>query len=301
MKQYFYPIFILLGLLLGQSFPFYALALSKWAFIVLFVLLSINLITIDLKFKSILNYNSTDFYFLFFSYLFIPALVYILATIFQLPYSLKLGFFMTALAPMAIITPQFLSQQNEKQLALKQILGSTFLFPLYFSLMSFLFFNKLVKFNILSIILDSLILTIFPFILIYFTKKYLSKRFDWLLSPIGRSVPLLNMLLIGVLCFIFVGSSYLKNDLHQLRTWHWVAITAFALFQDFGVFWLSKKFNFSRPYSIAVSMKNVPFVGLFSLLFFPQALVTIISILVAHVLLISFHSFNLKKESLSIN
>ncbi|TDP54150.1 putative Na+-dependent transporter [Bacteriovorax stolpii] len=301
MRQLFYPTFVLIGILLGWSFPFYALAFSKWAFVVLFILLSINMISVDLKIKSIFNYNSTDFYFIFFSYFFIPALVFTSAHFLNVAHTLKLGFFITGLAPLAIITPQFLSEQDKKQLALKHILSSTFLFPLYFSIMVYCFFNQMIKVDILSIILDSLLLTILPILLVFSFKKIFKKSSDQLIKKVGQGLPLINMLLIGILSFIFVGSSYLKNDLHHFMTQDWIAIICFAVFQDFGVFFLAKLFKFPKAYAIAVSMKNVPFVGIFALLFFPQALIAIISILVVHIFLIFFHSLNQKSQSPSTN
>lgn len=301
MRYYIYPIFILIGVMMGSLFPFYALSMARWSFLFLFILLLINLFPVSLKLKTILEFRKTDLYFIFFSYFFIPSLVYIVATIFQLGQSLKLGFFMTNLAPFAIITPQFMQRNDDKITALRQILTATFIFPLYFSLMLFLFFPKIVKFNILSIAQDSILLTVLPVIIIGLFTLFFNNIKIKIQDKIGSILPLLNMVIIGILSFIFVGSSYLKNDLHAFTRFDWIAIIALALFQDFGTYYLAGFFKFSETYKIVLSMKNVPFIGIFALIFFPQALFPTIMILLVHTLLVIFHSHKFKKQLLNLN
>lgn len=291
MRHYLYPFFIFAGLALGWIFPFYALSLSRWAFLFLFILLLINIFPVDLKLKSIIEYKSKEYYFVFFSYFFLPALVYIIAYTCKINQSLMLGFFLTTLAPLAIITPQFLKSNADKMIALRLILTSTFLFPIYFTVMLFLFFPKMVKFNSMSIIQDSFILTSAPLLIVLLLNKYFIRQKEIFLKRTVRFLPVLNMVILGILCFIFVGSSFLKNDMSSFTLMDWVAIFILALFQDFGVYFISRYLEFEKTFRVCISMKNVAFIGTFSLIFFPKALLPTIAILVAHVFLILYFSF----------
>lgn len=301
MRYYLYPIFILIGVILGNLFPFYALSTSRWSFLFLFVLLLLNIFPIKMSLKTVLQLTKADIYFLSFSYFFIPSLVFILCLVLQAPQSLKLGFFMTNLAPFAIITPQFMPDNKDKVAALRQILVSTFTFPLYFALMLFLFFPSIINIKILPIAQDSLILTVLPLMIIFLLNFYFPKIKDDIQKKISPALPVLNMIIIGILSFIFVGSSYLKNETGNFGSYDWIIIITLALFQDFGTYFLAKFFDFSETYRIVLSMKNVPFVGIFALVFFPQALFPTIMILIVHILLVLFHSFNFQRQKLNLN
>ena len=301
MRNYLYPLFIFIGLALGWLFPFYALSLSRWAFLFLFFLLVLNIFPVDLKLKSILTYNQQDRYFIFFSYFFIPSFVYTISLFLKINESIRLGFFMTALAPFAIVAPQFLNSNTDKQLALKHILTSTFLFPIYFTFMIFLFFPKNVQFNIVSIILDSFILTALPIFLILIFNHFFARQKIKIQKKINQFLPILNMLILGTLSFIFIGSSFLKNDISNFTLLDWIAVVCLAFFQDFGVYAISKFFNFEAAYRTTISMKNVAFVGTFALIFYPKALLPTIAILVAHAVLFLYFSFNQREKSHLIN
>ena len=296
MRLYIYPFFILLGVFLGWLFPFYALILSRWSFLFLIILLLLNMLPVNLKLSTMLNCTKKDFYFLFFSYFFIPSLIFLFATLFNIKHSITMGFFLTSLAPFAIVTPQFMKDNDQKLVALRQIVIATFTFPAYFTLMLFLFFTKTIKFNIFSIVKDSLLLTLLPILFIYIVNFFFKELKQKVHSYLENALPMLNMLIIGVLSFMFVGSSYLKNDITLYTEYDWVAIISLALFQDFGTYYIAKFFDLSETYRIILSMKNVPFVGIFALIFFPQALVATMAILIIHTLLILFHSFNFRKQ-----
>lgn len=296
MRLYIYPLFILIGVFFGWLFPFYALTLSRWSFLFLVILLLLNMFPVNLKPSTVLNYTKKDFYFLFFAYFFIPSLVFVFANMFKVRHSIVMGFFMTSLAPFAIVTPQFMKSNDQKLMALRQIITSTYLFPIYFTLMLFLFYTKTIKFSIFAIAKDSLLLTLLPILLIFIFNFFFKDLKTKIQSSVENTLPILNMLIIGILSFIFVGSSYLKNDFNIYYYNDWIAIISLALFQDFGTYYIAKYFDLSKTYRTVLSMKNVPFVGIFALIFFPQALVPTISILIVHSLLILFHSFNFRKQ-----
>lgn len=301
MRNYLYPLFIFIGLALGWLFPFYALSLSRWAFLFLFFLLVLNIFPVELKLKSILTHNQKDRYFIFFSYFFLPSFVYVISLFLKTNESIRLGFFMTALAPFAIIAPQFLKAGPDKQLALKHILTSTFLFPIYFTFMLFLFFPKNIQFNIFSIVLDSFILTALPIIITLIFNQFFADQKILIQKNINRFLPILNMFILGTLGFIFIGSSFLKNDLSSFTLVEWISIVFLAFFQDFGVYAISKLFNFETAYRTTIAMKNVAFVGTFALIFYPKALLPIIAILVAHAILFLYFSFDRREKPHLIN
>jgi hypothetical protein len=301
MRLYIYPLFILIGVFFGWLFPFYALTLGRWSFLFLVILLLLNMFPVNLKPSTVFNYTKKDFYFLFFSYFFIPSLIFVFASKLNVRHSIVMGFFMTNLAPFAIITPQFMCSSDEKLIALRQIITATFTFPIYFTLMLFLFFTKTIKFSIFSIVKDSLLLTLFPILIIFILNTFFKDLKLKIQSSIADTLPILNLLIIGILSFIFVGSSYLKNDISVYDRYDWIAIIALALFQDFGTYYIAKFFEFSETYRTVLSMKNVPFVGIFALIFFPQALVPTISILIVHTLLVLFHSFNFRKQTQNLS
>ena len=64
------------------------------------------------------------------------------------------------------------------------------------------FFNQMIKVDILSIILDSLLLTILPILLVFSFKKIFKKSSDQLIKKVGQGLPLINMLLISMARFL---------------------------------------------------------------------------------------------------
>ena len=140
-----------------------------------------------------------------------------------------------------------------------------------------------------------------PIILVLTFNHFFVEQKRLIQKKINNYLPILNMLILGILSFIFIGSSYLKNDLRSFSRIEWLVVAFLAFFQDFGVYIISKYFNFDVAYQTIVSMKNVAFIGTFALIFFPSALMPTISVLVVHFFLIIYFTLTHQKRSQLIN
>ncbi len=286
MKFNIFTIFLPLGIALGFTFPFSALEMSRWTFVFLLILMLLNFMKIDLIWRDLLSFNKSDFYTIFISYFFMPAFYVIAGHILKLGEPIVIGFFLTNLAPFAIVAPQFLSTADDKKQSMKLVVLSTFLFPFYFILMFYLFYEKAFRLNSISLFKDAFLLISVPLIVSFILKKI--TKFSAFKNSILRYVPQLNMMIIGILCFIYTGSTFLKNNLSQISVMDFLIIIIFSLIQDFGTLWLAHFIDLKPYQGITLSAKNVALTGIFATVFFPRSIFPIVAVLGIHFLLFNY-------------
>jgi predicted Na+-dependent transporter len=286
MKKNIFTISLPLGIALGFLYPFAGLEFSKWTFVFLLLLMFLNFLNVDFKVKELASFSKSDIYTIFFSFCFIPSLFIFLSHILKLSEPVTLGFFLTNLAPFAIVAPQFLDSETDKKGALKLVLFSTFLFPFYFTAMFYLFFEKSFRIHSLPIFQDALLLVIIPLVLLFPIRKF---KINLFLKPhLNYFVPKLNMLIIGILCFIYTGSTFLKNNFSHISLYEVSLIILLALLQDFGTYYIARLFGLARYQAVSLSAKNVALTGLFATLFFPKSILPIVVVLATHFLLFNY-------------
>jgi len=279
MKININSIFLILGIILGFLFPYYGLEASQYAFYAVFLMMFINIFFVEISFVEVFNFQKKDFHLLLFTYVFIPVLILTLSSIFQLSITIKLGAFMTLLAPLAIVTPIFLDDSAKKQRAVKLVFWSTILFPIYFILMMKLFFTSYISFDVVKLFRDLGLVTIIPLVLVLFFNSL--KSFKTIKNKLHNKSFLLffNMFIIGFLCFVFTGNAFLKNNLQLISTQEIAIYLILSIFQEFLIFKFSALFSFEIEEIIILSIKNVAITGLISILFFPKTIILVICIL----------------------
>lgn len=291
MKLKLLSIPIWLGLCLAFIFPYYGLTISSWGFTALFILSVLNTFTFNFK-SSLgkkLNWRRIGFNLLI-AYTLFPAIQLLLAKFLINDPSLQFGLLMASIAPIAIVVPQFLSEKSETDTAIVYILVSTLLFPVvcYFYLKA-LGFDRF-GIHIVPLIKDAVILTFAP-ILLSFQFELLTPSLKEKLVANARPVtPFINMLLIGLLVFIYFGSAFAKTNFSELKPSLWAALVFIAFCQDFVPLLLLRLFKFPKTEQICFSLKNVALSGGVLLVFHPQGILACSSVLVAHSVLFTLLS-----------
>lgn len=293
MKKNIFTILLPLGIALGFILPYFALELSRWTFAFLSIMMLLNFLKIEIPLKEIFKFELSDVYTIFFAFFFMPSLFVIIGHLINLPSPLTIGFFLTNLAPFAIIAPQFLSSDVDKKSSLKLVLLSTILFPFYFITMFYFFYSKSVRLNSIALFQDALLLIFIPFVISLVLKKgketTLMKRY---LLPM---VPHLNISIIGLLCFIYTGSTYLKNNIFNLSSRDVAWAIAFAFLQDFGSYFIAKLAGLKEYQQVCIGAKNVALTGIFATVFFPKSIFAIVLVLGVHFLMFNFFYIRLDR------
>lgn len=275
---------IWLGLFLALFFPYWGLNTSKWGFTALLILSFLNTFIFNFKnsiSKSSVNWKNISFN-LIIGYTLFPALQLLLAKLLLDDASLQLGVMLASIAPIAIVTPQFLSAKEEIDSAILYILISTLLYPLlcfaYFSALGFERFGI----HIVPLIKDVLILTLTPVLLSLILEFSFPKIKDLFVAKIKPATPWVNMTLIGFLVFIYFGSSFTKTNVSEISPQLWLSLIILAFSQDFLSFLILRLFKQPKTEQICFSIKNVALSGGALLVFHPQGILTCSSVLIAH-------------------
>ncbi|MGZ3725597.1 MAG: hypothetical protein ACXWQQ_07340 [Pseudobdellovibrio sp.] len=287
MNSIFLSIPIWLGMLLALSFPYYGLNSSKYGLIALFVLSLLN--TFNFNFKTSVKEQSRNWkrivLNLFIAYTLLPSIQLILAKLLIHNSSLQLGYLLAAIAPVAIVAPQFVSTKEQKDLSVVYILISTLAYPLFC-----LFYIRVLSFegfsvHILPIIKDVTLLTVIPVFFSLFIEKFAAPVKRQITAAIRPVTPFVNMSLIGFLVFIYFGSAFTKTNLSEIGSGAWFSIVLIALCQDFLALYILKFFNFDLTEKICFSIKNVALSGGVLLIFHPEGILACSSVFAAHAIM----------------
>ncbi len=279
MKININSIILLIGIVLGLIFPYYGLEASRYAIFALFFMMLFNMLLVDFTLIDIVRFKKRDFHILFFTFIFIPILFLGVTNFIGLNENIRLGIFMTLLAPLAIVTPLFLKDPQKKLQAIKLVFWSTFLFPLYFILLMKLFFSSYISSDIIKLFRDLVLVTIIPLVISIVLNRFgFIREFKRKLVKINFLI-LVNMLLIGFLCFVYTGNAFLRNNLDLLSTKDILTYLLLAIFQEFLIFKFSSFFEFDSDESIILSIKNVAITGVISIMFFPKTIILVLVIL----------------------
>ncbi|MDD4974410.1 MAG: hypothetical protein PHY93_08655 [Bacteriovorax sp.] len=269
---------ILLAFALGYYFPYLALALSPYAFIILFLMMTSS--ALDIKW-SILNKifsNKKEILVgLFFLFLFFPLLQWFLAKILIVEESLFYGTLLASLCPVAIVAPNFTKMhKGDEDLSFLLMIASMLFFPVAVFFALNLTHNTL---HLRPIIIDMFILILFP-ILLGEIIKWIDRKFfkQKIIMNWKRIATEFNMLAIAFLAFIYLGASVSKLNLSYTPWIELLGVLIVILFQDFGVYYLARwimRQLFSeekaQALTIGLSMKNLAVSGAILLFYDPKA------------------------------
>ncbi len=274
----FFSLPILLAFALGYQFPYIALNLSQFAFIILFLMMTSMAIDLEWSIVKKLASNKKEIAFgLFFQFLFFPLFQWLLARHFINDKSLLYGTFLASLCPVAIVAPSFSKMFNaDEELSILLVIISMFLFPLALYVAMILTNNSL---HLSPILIDMIILVFFP-VFLGLVLKWLDKNFfqNNMIKFWKQIAAEFNMFSIAFLAFIYFGASVAKINLNYTSWTEILGVLGIIFFQDFGVYflskWLMRKF-FSEEKAMAlcisISMKNMAVSGAILLFYDPKA------------------------------
>lgn len=274
----FFGLPILIAFVLGYYFPYVALALSPYAFIILFLMMTSS--ALDIKWsilKKVFTHKTELMVGLFFCFLFFPLMQWFLAKALVAEESLFYGTMLASLCPVAIVAPNFTKMhKGDEDLSFLLMIASMVLFPpaVYLALT---FTHQTMHMR--PIIIDMVILIFFPLILGEVIKlvdqKFFQKK---IITQWKKCAVEFNMLAIAFLAFIYLGASVSKLNLSYTPWKELLGVLAVILFQDFAVYFLARYITRSffdeekaQALTISLSMKNLAVSGAILLIYDPKA------------------------------
>lgn len=300
----FFGIPILLAFFLGFYFPFTALSLSPYAFVILFFMMMTSVL--DFRWtviKKVGTYKTEILVGLFFLFLFFPLFQWFFAKALIVESSLFFGVIFASICPIALVAPQFTKMhKGDEDLSVILMMLSMALFPIM--TMTLLQFSER-SVHIRPIFVDMCLLLFVPVFLSELIKKLDVLFFKETLIPVWRSrAGEINMISIAMLTFIYLGASVSKINLNYTPWSELFAVAAIVFFQDFGVYFLASfitKKLFSpaqaKALSISIAMKNLALSGTVLLFYDPKASLASAIGFVAHAFFFNFLIFMSKDES----
>ncbi|MBC7539166.1 MAG: hypothetical protein H7281_10115 [Bacteriovorax sp.] len=299
----FFGLPILIAFALGYYFPYVALALSPYAFIVLFLMMTSS--ALDIKWsilKNIVSNKKEIIVGLFFLFLFFPLLQWFLAKVLVREESLFYGTLLASLCPVAIVAPNFSKMHNgDEDLSFLLMIASMIFFPVAVFFALNLTHQTL---HLRPIIIDMLILIFFPILLGEIIKWIDQKFFSQKLTTRWRKIAAeFNMLAIAFLAFIYLGASVSKLNLSYTPWKELFGVFVIILFQDFGVYflarWIMRQFfseEKAQALTISLSMKNLAVSGAILLFYDPKASLASAMGFFTHALFFNFLVINKPKK-----
>lgn len=301
----FFGLPILISFIVGYFFPYIALTLSPYAFVVLFFMMTSSFIEINWSsFKKISQLRYELLIGLFFLFLFFPLLQWLLTKLFISEESLCNGVLLASLSPVAIVSPNFTRiYKGDTDLSFLLLILSMLLFPLFVWLAL-----TITPFSIhlRPIVLDMSILVFFPALISIIIKWIDNKIFkDSIIVFWSKFSAEFNMLAIAFLAFIYLGASVSKLNLNYILWKELLGVLVVVTFQDFGVFFVGRSlmrhfFEEKKACSLAISlsMKNFAIAGAILLFYDPKSSLASAMGFFIHALFFNFLIFNKSKNEL---
>lgn len=274
----FFGLPILMAFGLGYYFPYVALSMSPYAFIVLFLMMTSSALNMNwLILKKIPHYKTELIVGLFFLFLFFPLMQWLLSKTLIAEESLFYGTMLASLCPVAIVAPGFTQMhKGDEDLAFLLMIFSMIFFPL-------IVFGALnlthQTMHIRPIIIDMLILIFFPLIIGEIIKWFDAKFLRQSVINKWRGISAeFNMFAIAFLAFIYLGASVSKLNLSYTPWKELLGVLVIIFFQDFGVYFIAKflmnalfEKEKAEALCISLSMKNLAVSGAILLFYDPKA------------------------------
>lgn len=264
------PIF--LGLIFAYFWPYKALALGQYSMLILMLLMFVTTISTESNFRSILNdaKSSQTWTGLFFCFLFIPACVWLLAFTLLNDQNLIYGIFWASLCPVALVAPHFVKKWGgDANFSFSLTILSSLLSPIFALLICLLFFPRGSRFQALPLFRDMLLMVSLPSLLGILLRPQLAKYFSSALRGFSSWAPRINMTLIGILSYSYMGAALMRLNMAAIdrqELWTVLAITLsldFLLFilMHFALAPLALSEDKKIALKISLAMKNVAISG----------------------------------------
>lgn len=269
---------IIIAFVLGYYFPYTALSLSPYAFIILFLMMTFSALDMNWTVLKKIPENKVPLLSgLFFLFLYFPLMQWFLARALVSEVSLFYGTLLASISPVAIVAPGFTRMhKGDEDLSFLFMILSMVLFPPMVLLTLSITHQTM---HMRPIVYDMAILIFVPLVLGKIIKiidqKIFKKRITIFCKSIANEF---NMLSIAFLAFIYLGASISKLNLTYTPWKESLGVLLVIFFQDFGVYFLGRflmRKLFEKPkadaLAIGLSMKNLAVAGGILLFYDPKA------------------------------
>lgn len=297
----FFGLPILIGIIFGLVSPYYALELNQYTIYILALMSVLSLCRIDFEtFKLVPKNRAPHLAALFVHYLIVSSLVWVAAHFLFENESLQLGFFWASLSPTALFVPTLITkniQSKDYEIAIQFLILSMILMPPIAWLMSFLFFGQALSINLKTYAIDLFLVTTAPIAIVLLLTKV--KLFKKVMMAINlKTIHVLNLLLVGLLSYIFLGTALLKLNFRTLSFAEQGTIVLFSLGFDFLIYFGVPFFlrrlvdkEYFQSLRTCISVRNVAIGGSMLLFYRPQSVLSIVGIFISHWIFISIYHF----------
>ena len=288
---------ILIGIILGLTWPYYALELNQYTIYILFFMTVLSLSRIDFNaLKRINKHKIPLFMSLFVHYFIAPCLVWLVAHFILRNESLRLGFFWAALTPTALFVPTLITKNIDSEqfeISTQFLILSMIIMPAPALLMSNLFFEQAIPLNLRTYLTDVILVTTIPILLVFVLTKI--PNLQKLLKLMSlKLVHISNMFLVGTLSYIFLGTAILKLNFGTLDLNEQIAVVAMSVAFNFLIYFLIPIFlkklvdvEYFQSMRVCLSVRNVAIAGSLLLFYRPQSVLAIVGIFLSHWIFIS--------------
>lgn len=286
---------ILAAIVLGISFPYYAVELMPYGVVLLFILMFWAGLTIDWsKLKVGADRALQILVGLFFLYVFFPLIQLMLANLLISDKQMIYGLVFASLCPVAIVAPYFTTLVNgDEELSFALMVSSMIICPIIAPPLLKFLADSSIAMNIVPLMKYMALLVTLPLFLSFVVWK-LYPRLRMLAAPyIGA----LNIGTLSLLIFILFGTAAGKLNLNYSSISLILAILTLVFIQDFGVLLVSRLVfsNFfdqklRNALAVSLSMKNVAIAAGLLLFYDPRASLPAALAFLAHAFLFSFIS-----------
>ncbi len=284
---------ILLAVICGASFPYYAISLFPIAFIFLFLIIVWAGLTIEWKgLVAIVKKPGDIFIGIACLFILFPGLQWIIARTIISDKQLLYGLVFTSLTPVAVVAPFFTKTVGgDEELSFLILVCSMVICPFVSPVLLKIFVGSTIPIDTWLLFKNMLFLITVPLLISYLIYRFLPKL-KQLITP---ALPMLNMSCLSLLIYTLWGALVGRVNLSYTSVTDIALILLLVFLQDFGVLALSKSV-FHKIYNlrtanalvVSLSMKNVAVAAGILLFYDPGASVPAALAFIAHAFLFNF-------------
>lgn len=253
---------IILSIILAYFIPYFSLPLSRYIFLILFVMMFWTSLSLDYrKLKNFWHFTPQVLIGLFLSFIILPLFLLGLASLCLNDNKFIYGFFFSALNPLAIVAPFFVRvNKGHEEFSFILMVASMLMAPFLTPLMINFFAADVWRLDLALLSKTMILLTALPLILGALASRYFAKSRDFFI----KHSALANALFLSLITYAFFGVAFQRIHWNIIPTQEILILFGLALVQDFGLYYLLKytlpesfKEVDGKTLAISLSMKNV--------------------------------------------
>lgn len=298
----FFGLPILASIILAYFFPYFSLPLSRYIFLILFLMMFWTSLSLDYKklknFSQLLPQVGIG---LILSFVALPLFFLGLASLVLSDSKFIYGFFFSTLNPIAIVAPFFVrANKGHEEFSFIFMVATMLAAPFLTPLMIQFFASDVWRIDLALLSKTMILLTALPLVLGALASRFLSQTRPFFI----KHSPLANALFLSFINYAFFGVAFQRIHWAIVPISEIVLLFGLAFIQDFGVYFLlqnvlSKRWGQVDRESlvISLSMKNVAISSALLLSLDPKASFASSIGFLAHAFFFNFLLVKGKKQS----